>query len=682
MAVSRGACSRLFGYMMPPNSRGPFRTKEKYFIILTLGTFSFICFAAIWFLPDKSQGGKQRGVLQLRDEAGDVGIDFFMPPPPPMDPNSGKNPNIRHNVIERPDNDPHRNMEVEHLNAQIELDNEIERIRKNQGNGVLPKPNMEDPLKSKDDKKSSSNSPIDKDFAKPRQGNDVDLSPNVKPSGKKGPPKNAASEVQENTEPLITGGEDSDSTAIERRNFIKEMMRHAWDSYVKYAWGKNELRPVSKRGHTASIFGSSSMGATIVDAMDTLYIMGFNDEFDKGREWISNNLDMGQMTGDISVFETNIRYVGGLLALYSFTGDELFKSKAVHIVDKLLPAFDTPTGVPFALVTMRSGMAKNFGWASGGSSILSEFGTLHMEFSYLSDITGNPIYKQKVEKLRKFVKNAERPKKLYPNYLHPKTGKWGQQHTSVGALGDSFYEYLIKEWLRSGKRDMEAKEMFDSAATDIEEQLVQVSPGGLTYLAEYKYGRLEHKMDELACFAGGMYALASHTENDKNSDRWMDIGKGITNTCHEAFDRSDTKLGPEAFRFSDAVEARALKQNERYYILRPETVESYFYLWRLTKDEKYREWGWEAAQALEKTCRTDGGYSGVKNVYQVGGTKDDVQQSFFLAETLKYLYLLFSDDDLISLDEWVFNTEAHPLPIRGHNVMYRPHSKSNSNATS
>ena len=147
-------------------------------------------------------------------------------------------------------------------------------------------------------------------------------------------------------------------------------------------------------------------------------------------------------------------------------------------------------------------MAKNFGWASGGSSILSEFGTLHMEFAYLSDITGDPRYVKAVEKVRETIVNAERPKTLYPNYLNPKTGKWGQQHTSVGALGDSFYEYLLKEWLRSGNRDTEAKRLFDEAALDIEKQLVKKSPGGLTYIAEYKYGRTEDKMDHLACFAG------------------------------------------------------------------------------------------------------------------------------------------------------------------------------------
>ena len=138
----------------------------------------------------------------------------------------------------------------------------------------------------------------------------------------------------------------------------------------------------------------------------------------------------------------------------------------------------------------------------------------------------------------------------------------------------------------------------------------------------------------------------------------------MTATCHQSYNRSVTKLGPEAFRFNAELEAEASK-SDAHYILRPEVVESYFILWRLTHDPKYRDWGWEAVQALEKYCRVDGGYSGIRNVYHSSPGHDDVMQSFFLAETLKYLYLLFSDDSLISLDQWVFNTEAHPLPIQG-----------------
>lgn len=634
--------------LMGPKSAASFRPKEKYLIFLVLATFCFVCFGAIFFLPntDSKTGSEvssqnMNRVYQVYKGLQDAGRDILLPAPPVE--SAGENPDqFRHGVIDRPD--PHKVEDRVKLLAQIEMDAQLNELRQRQieeqKQRVLVKPNL-------------------------HEKGDNDLGEDKKMSSSEVVPK------EDNDEPLITGGRDRDPEARKRRDTVKAMMQHAWDGYVAHGWGKNEVRPVSLRGHTASIFGNSPMGATIVDALDTLYIMGMMEEYEKARDWVAENLDFNKMSGDISVFETNIRYVGGLLSAYALTGDEIFKEKAAHVADKLTPAFKTPTGIPYALINMRTGTAKNYGWASGGSSILSEFGTLHMEFAYLSDISGDPLYKNLVERVRKVIQESSRPRNLYPNYLNPKTGKWGQQHTSMGALGDSFYEYLLKEWLRSGKADNVAKEMFDQAATEVENELVKTSSGGLVYFAEQKYGRLEHKMDHLACFGGGMYGLAAHEEKDENSARWMEIAKGITNTCHESYDRTDTKLGPEAFRFTEAVEARAMKANERYYILRPETFESYFIMWRLTHDQKYRDWGWEAVQALEKHCKAPGGYSGVKNVYQVDGLKDDVQQSFFLAETLKYLYLLFSDDDLISLDEWVFNTEAHPLPIKGQNKLYR-----------
>ncbi|KRF82175.1 mannosyl-oligosaccharide alpha-1,2-mannosidase IA isoform X1 [Drosophila virilis] len=472
---------------------------------------------------------------------------------------------------------------------------------------------------------------------------------------------------------LVLGIADHNPAGIqfERRAHVKQMMEHAWHNYKLYAWGKNELRPLSQRPHSGSIFGSYDLGATIVDGLDTLYIMGLEKEYKEGRDWIERRFSLDNISAELSVFETNIRFVGGMLTLYAFTGDPLYKEKAQHIADKLLPAFQTPTGIPYALVNTKTGMAKNYGWASGGSSILSEFGTLHLEFAYLSDITGNPLYRERVQTIRQVLKEIEKPKGLYPNFLNPKTGKWGQQHMSLGALGDSYYEYLLKAWLQSGQTDEEAREMYDEAMLAIMDKMVRTSPNGLTYVSDLKFDRLEHKMDHLACFSGGLFALGAATRQNQHTDKYMEVGKGITNTCHESYIRAPTQLGPEAFRFSDAAEARALRSQEKYYILRPETFESYFVLWRLTHDQKYRDWGWEAVLALEKHCRTPHGYCGLRNVYQQEPQKDDVQQSFFLAETLKYLYLLFSDDSVLPLDEWVFNTEAHPLPIKGANIYYR-----------
>ncbi|KAF5910938.1 hypothetical protein HPG69_000902 [Diceros bicornis minor] len=439
---------------------------------------------------------------------------------------------------------------------------------------------------------------------------------------------------------------------------------------------------------------SSQMGATIVDALDTLYIMGLHDEFRDGQKWIEDNLDFS-VNSEVSVFEVNIRFIGGLLAAYYLSGEEIFKIKAVQLAEKLLPAFNTPTGIPWAMVNLKSGVGRNWGWASAGSSILAEFGTLHMEFVHLSYLTGDPVYYKKVMHIRKLLQKMDRPNGLYPNYLNPRTGRWDRKtkinsntcdfapsirvtgldiysdlrvtqclkfvtsagvvqvvqiynisrnicmrpkcknHTSVGGLGDSFYEYLLKAWLMSDKTDREARKMYDDAIEAIEKHLIKKSRGGLTFIGEWKNGHLEKKMGHLTCFAGGMFALGADGSRMDKAGHYLELGAEIARTCHESYDRTALKLGPESFKFDGAVEAVAVRQAEKYYILRPEVIETYWYLWRFTHDPRYRQWGWEAALAIEKYCRVSGGFSGVKDVYSSTPTHDDVQQSFFLAETLK-----------------------------------------------
>ncbi|CAM5167928.1 unnamed protein product [Eretmochelys imbricata] len=460
------------------------------------------------------------------------------------------------------------------------------------------------------------------------------------------------------------GGEEPKTRA--RRLKIREMMKFAWDNYRRYAFGKNELRPLTKNGHIGNMFGGLR-GATIVDALDTLYIMELGEEFQEAKSWVEKSLDLN-VNGEASLFEVNIRYVGGLLTTYYLTGEEVFKSKALELGEKLLPAFNTPTGIPRGVINLGSGMSWSWGWASAGSSILAEFGTLHLEFLHLTELSGNPVFTEKVMNIRKVLNRIEKPQGLYPNFLSPVTGNWVQHHVSIGGLGDSFYEYLIKSWLMSDKRDTEAKKMYNDALEAIEKHLVKKSAGGLTYIAEWRGGILDHKMGHLACFSGGMIALGAEQAAEERKQHYMDLAAEITHTCHESYARSDTKLGPEAFRFDSGTEAVATRLSERYYILRPEVVESYLYMWRLTHDPKYRQWGWEVVKALEKYCRVEAGFSGIRDVYTTTPSHDNMQQSFFLAETLKYLYLLFCDDDVLSLEDWVFNTEAHPLPVNHTNL--------------
>uniref|UniRef100_A0A8C1SUE9 alpha-1,2-Mannosidase n=2 Tax=Cyprinus carpio TaxID=7962 RepID=A0A8C1SUE9_CYPCA len=456
-------------------------------------------------------------------------------------------------------------------------------------------------------------------------------------------------------------GTPSDSETLQRREKVKEMMKFAWDNYKRYAWGKNELRPLTKNGHIGNMFGGLR-GASIVDSLDTLYIMGLMEEYEEAKEWIQDNLDLNS-NGEASLFEVNIRYVGGLLSAYYLTGAEIFKQKVLELGEKLLPAFNTPTGIPRGVINLGSGTSWSWGWASAGSSILAEFGTLHLEFVHLSELSRNPLFTEKVMNIRKLLNKIEKPHGLYPNFLSPVSGNWVQHHVSIGGLGDSFYEYLIKSYLMSDKTDEEAQKMYYSAMEAIEANLVQKSPGGLTYVAEWRGGILDHKMGHLACFSGGMIGIGADDGPAGQKQHYLDLAAEITHTCHESYSRSATKLGPEAFRFDAGAEATATRLSDRYYILRPEVIESYMYMWRLTHDPKYREWGWEAVEALEKHCRVEAGFSGIRDVYASTVSHDNMQQSFFLSETLKYLYLLFSDDDLLPLDDWVFNTEAHPLPV-------------------
>uniref|UniRef100_A0A834VBH7 alpha-1,2-Mannosidase n=1 Tax=Sarcoptes scabiei TaxID=52283 RepID=A0A834VBH7_SARSC len=611
----------------PPNPRSVLRIREKYLFFSVIIAFMIISLIAMTFLPELKTSNV---ILQYIKPAESLGPQLL-----------GLVPDDRQQItaVLPP---PRSRFEDE-----VRLREKIQQHFNLSQEAVIPKPNIQNEKRQSSDSHSAL---IDKssDFSIRRLKNWTLM--------------------------IMPDGEDSDSEIQKRREKVREMMIVAWDSYRKYAWGENELKPISKKGHSPGIFGNTKLGATIIDGMDTLFIMGLMDRFNEGRDWIEKNLDFTNIKSEMSVFEVIIRYVGGLLTCHAFTNDKIFLKKAIEITNLMLPAFDTPTGVPHALIKPALGSSRNYVWASQGNSILSEIGTLSLEFSYLSALTGDRTYYNHIDRIRTLLDSLEKPEGLYPNYINPRTGKFGQKHISVGALGDSFYEYLLKYWLMSNKHDTTSLRMYNEAVEAIDKRLVQKSPGNLVYLADLRYERIEHKMGHLACFAAGMFALGAKEQahNQERAEHFLQLGTEIANTCHESYVRTKTKIGPENFWFTGTLEAEAGKKNEMYYILRPEVIEGWFYLWRLTKNPKYRQWAWDAVEAIERNClvpdRT--GYSGIKNVNDEKVQHDDVQQSFFLAETLKYLYLIFSDDQLIPLDQWVMNSEGHPLPIKNHNPAY------------
>ncbi|XP_006652783.1 mannosyl-oligosaccharide 1,2-alpha-mannosidase MNS1-like [Oryza brachyantha] len=452
----------------------------------------------------------------------------------------------------------------------------------------------------------------------------------------------------------------------QRREKVKEAMAHAWNSYVKYAWGMDELQPQSRNGINS--FGG--LGATLVDSLDTLYIMGLKDEFQRARDWVAESLSFDK-DYDASVFETTIRVVGGLLSAYDLSGDQVFLEKAKDITDRLLPAWDTTSGIPYNRINLAHGRAHNPGWTNG-DSILADSGTEQLEFIALSQRTGDPKYQQKAENVIRQLQKIYPSDGLLPIYINPHSGTASYSTITFGAMGDSFYEYLLKVWIQGNKTEhvKHYRQMWETSMEGLISLTKKTTPSNYYYICEKNGGSLSDKMDELACFAPGMLALgASGYEDTEKAEEIMNLAKELARTCYNFYQTTPTKLAGENYFFHTGQD---MNVGTSWNILRPETVESLMYLWRLTGNKTYQDWGWDIFQAFEKNSRIESGYVGLRDVNT--GEKDNMMQSFFLAETLKYLYLLFSPPSVISFDEWVFNTEAHPLRIVPSNDISKAHS--------
>ncbi|OWM89041.1 hypothetical protein CDL15_Pgr023887 [Punica granatum] len=444
-----------------------------------------------------------------------------------------------------------------------------------------------------------------------------------------------------------------DPVSVARAAKVKDAMLHAWSSYEKFAWGFDELQPQTKDG--VDTFGG--LGATVVDALDTLFIMGLNEQFQRARQWVATSLDFNK-DYDASVFETTIRILGGLLSAHDLSGDKMFLEKATELADRLLPAWNTPSGINLNRVNLATGQAHN---ANGKYTVLAEVGTEQLEFIALSQRTNDTKYQQKVENVIKKLQKSFPVDGLVPINIDPKTGRPSPSIITFGGGGDSFYEYLLKAWVQGNKTEAVNfyREMWETSIVKGLQSLIRrTTPSSYAYICEKDGNTLIDTMDELACFVPGMLALGSPGFAPRQAKRILSLAEELARTCYNFYQMTKTKLAGENYGFNPGKD---ISLNTPYNILRPETVESLFYLWRLTGNNTYREFAWNIFQAFEKHSKLKTGYVGLEDVNT--GEQDNLQQSFFLAETLKYLYLLFSPPSVIPLDQWVFNTEAHPLKI-------------------
>lgn len=477
------------------------------------------------------------------------------------------------------------------------------------------------------------------------------------------------------------------------------------------------------------------MGWIIVDALDTLMIMNLTSRLSHAREWISTSLDYDQ-DHNVNTFETTIRMLGGLLSAHYLSttfpdmapvadsahgtpGEDLYLEKAADLADRILGAFDSDSGVPYASINLKDikGVPSH---VDGGASSTAEAASLQLELKYIAMLTGEKNYWERAERVIQVIDDNGMEDGLLPIFIYPGNGHFRGSIIRLGSRGDSYYgmiltgehpryaadtglEYLIKQYLQTSKQEPIYLELWNQALAGIQKHLVTYTAHShFTIIGERPNGLespLSPKMDHLVCFMPGTIALAATNgltvEQAKKLGGWgqkeddeMKLAIELTKTCWGMYKVMATGLAPEISYFeiedpphmqADGILASAeiengedapwrtdytIKHQDSHNLQRPETVESLFYMWRITGDEIYREWGWEIFSSFVKyTSTEDGtGYTSLSNANEIPPKTRDNMESFWLAETLKYLYLLFSPVDLLPLDSIVINTEAHILP--------------------
>jgi mannosidase alpha-like ER degradation enhancer 2 len=417
---------------------------------------------------------------------------------------------------------------------------------------------------------------------------------------------------------------------------VKQEFLHAWRNYERYAWGHDELKPLSK---TPRDWYGQSLLMTPVDALDTLVLMGLTGEADKARRLIDTQLSFDK---DIYVknFEITIRMLGGLLSAYHLTGDARLLALAHDLGTRLLPAFKSPTGLPYEYVNLRTGQVR------GTRTNPAETGTLLLEFGTLSKLTGDPVFFDAAK--RSLVETFRRRSSigLVGDGIEVENGQWTSTDSHISGGIDSYYEYLWKCWKLFG--DQDCLDMWNASIAAIKQYLADEVHGELWYghadmntgkRTSTEYGALDAYFPAVLAFSGDLQR--SRRLQESSFKMWNLEG-----------------IEPEVLDY------REMSIKDPRYALRPEIVESTYYLYRLTGEAHYRLMGRTLFEDFVKYCRTGAGYADLESV--VTKRQKDAMQSYVFAETFKYFYLLFSAPATLDFDRIVFNTEAHPLSLLPH----------------
>nr|CAI5864327.1 unnamed protein product [Callosobruchus analis] len=320
-------------------------------------------------------------------------------------------------------------------------------------------------------------------------------------------------------------------------------------------------------------------------------------EYREARDWVDKHLHFN-INRDVNLFEVTIRVLGGLLSIYHFSKDEMFLTKAIDLGDRLLPCFESDSGIPFSDINLFTRKAHAPKWSPDSST--SEVTTIQLEFRDLSSASGDPKYENAADKVSRHVHKLEKLDGLVPIFINANSGQFRSYATiTLGARGDSYYEYLLKQWIQTGKAIDFLKNDYVESVYGIEKHLVRRTvPNGFLFVGELLTGGKDFKpkMDHLTCYLPGTLMLGAHNGLPSSHSK---LAEELLTTCYQTYAQQPTFLAPEITYFNIQGENSNdmyVKTNDAHNLLRPEFIESLWYMYQFTGNTTYQDWGWQIFQ--------------------------------------------------------------------------------------
>lgn len=435
----------------------------------------------------------------------------------------------------------------------------------------------------------------------------------------------------------------------QRRDDVRKVFQRTYNSYREYAWMKDELTPITAQAKTT--FGG--WAATLVDSLDTLWIMGLEGDFQEAARAVATIDWTKTKDGAANLFETNIRHLGGLLSAYELSHEPALLHKARELGEMLYVAFDTPNRLPGFWLNYKD--AREGRQVAGVHDPSASPSSLCLEFTRLSQLTGDPKWYDATDRVTRFLERVQNDTLLpgmWPTALDFQHEAANDNMFTLGALADSLYEYLPKMDALLGGRDKTYEKLYRNSMDTIINNLLfrPMAPGneellftGDMHVNPDPANHLDFvpESQHLSCFAGGMFALGGRLFG---IEEHVSIGEQIAKGCGWAYKSFAAGVMPEIFNLIPCEnwrepcpfdEERWLREGDRRlakgfrnardprYILRPEAIESIFIMYRITADPKWQDMAWEMFESIMSNTKTAYANAGIEDVTVKGGKKID-----------------------------------------------------------